>query len=702
MQRRGFVKASLATCGAGLLNVHGSAFAPPTSGTSSPEKPAAQDWGDNLSIRGYLNRVAARITSKSLSSYTDAAAWKRALPERRRQYMEMMGVDNLPPVNQRPPLNVTVTGVIERPKYRVEKLYYESLPNLFVPANLYIPNGLTSPAPTVLYVCGHAAQQKSHYQGHPRRFAELGFVCLLIETLEGEECRGYHHGLYNEGWFHWFSRGYTPAGVEMLNGIRGIDLLVQRKEVDPKRIGVTGVSGGGCYSWWVAAGDERVKIAAPVCGTSTVNSYIYDRTIDSNCDCMWWINHYQWDLADLGALIAPRPLLIVDSDRDVHFTVAGTRQVGQQIKQLYTMLGAPQNVGWFTAPGAHSYHPESRKVVFSWFVKHLQGKDIPPDKMDDVNERPEDQESDETLKVYVNGPPAGNRVKTIQDSFIKLAEPPTIANRDDLEKARRAVIAGLRRKSFTAFPATPPPVNLHIEHEFEVPNIKGTFFHFASEEGWRLRGNVHVPQSVTQPAPAVLGLRSPGDEFSRNDWDGGATEVFLRPLKAPWVRASIELRGTGESAWNPTLEWHIRRSSPWIGMTLPGMWVYDTLRALACVRQFHQVDARQIALAARGQMAVVALYAALLDGHVNTLFLEAPPATQDAPSQRDGEGDAVEILSCLQFTDLPQVAGLLHPAELVFIGERPSTYDWAQDLYQRLGTAERFRHVDKLVDWQPL
>ena len=684
-----------------MLNANGPLFPAPASETPPAKSPFAADWGESLSIRGYLAHEAARLTHSALSAYPDAAAWKRVAAERRRQYMEMMGLDNLAPYGQRPPLNVTVTGVVEREKYRIEKLYFESAPKLFVPANLYIPKGLTAPAPAVLYVCGHAAQQKSHYQGHPRRFAELGFVCLLIETLEGEEGRGNHHGLYQEGWFHWFSRGYTPAGVETLNGIRGVDLLVERKEVDPKRIGVTGVSGGGCYSWWVAAADERIKISAPVCGTSTLNSYIYDRTIDSNCDCMWWINTYQWDLADVGALIAPRPLFIVDSDRDVHFTVAGTRQVAQQLKQFYTLLGAPQNVGWFTAPGAHSYHPASRTAVFSWFVKHLQGKNIPPEQIGDVDERPEDQETDESLKVYVNGPPEGNRVKTIQDNFIKLAEPPAIANADDLQKTRAAVVAGLRRKSFRAFPDAPPALNLHIEHEYEVPNLKGAFFHFAAEEGWRLRGNLHVADTITKPAPAVVGLRAPGDSFSRNDWDGGATAVFLRPLQTPWVKVSIELRGTGENAWNESLEWHIRRAAPWAGTTLASMWVYDTLRALACVRRLPQVDGRQVALAARGQMGAVALYAALLDGHVSTVFLENPPATQDAPSQRDGEGDAIEMLGCLQVTDLPQVAGLLQPTELVFIGDRPSTYDWARDLYQKLGAGEKFRQISRMADYQP-
>jgi dienelactone hydrolase len=703
MQRRGFLKAGLATWGAGFANLKGSENAPPKSAAPAPAiAPAASAHGECTSIQSYLVREAERITRQALSRYPNAATWRRNVGQRRQQFMEMMGLDQLPPHDQRPPLNVKVTGVVERPKYRIEKLYYESVPKLYVTANLYVPNGLTSAAPTVLYVCGHSDKQKTHYGSHARRFAELGFVCLLIETLEGEEGRGYHHGEYQQGWFHWQSRGYTPAGIEMLNGMRGIDLLVQRPEVDPKRIGVTGVSGGGCYSWWVAAGDERVRISAPVCGTSTIGSYLHDHTLDSNCDCMWWVNTAEWDLVDVAALIAPRPLLIADSDHDVHFALGGIKEMQRQVKQLYTVLGAPQNVSFIVAPGAHSYHPLSRTTVFSWFVKQLQGKSIPPSEMADVDDRPEDQESEETLRVYVNGPPEGNRVKTIQDNFIKLAEAPQMANADELGKARAAAIAGLRRKSFAAFPPTPPPLNTHIDYEFEVRTTRGTAFHFTPEEGWRLRGVLHVETSVSKPVPTVVGLRSPGDKFDRNDWNGGPMEAFLRPLPATWAKAAIDVRGTGDTGYGEGHQWQMRRAAPWLGRTLASMWVYDTLRALACVRQLPLVNGQQMALAGRGQMAVVALYAALLDGHVKTVFLESPPATQDVPSQPDGEGDAIEMLGCLRVTDLPQVAGLLHPAELVFIGDCPSTYDWAQEIYQRLGSAERFRRMNKLADWRPV
>jgi hypothetical protein len=128
------------------------------------------------------------------------------------------------------------------------------------------------------------------------------------------------------------------------------------------------------------------------------------------------------------------------------------------------------------------------------------------------------------------------------------------------------------------------------------------------------------------------------------------------------------------------------------------MRVWDTLRALEAVRSLPGVDGTQISLAARGEMAAVALYAALLDGNIRTLILESPPATQNAPSRPDGRGDAIEMLNCLRITDLPQVAGLLYPAELVFVGDCPETYAWAEQVYSRLGAPSSIHRVDSLAD----
>lgn len=632
-----------------------------------------------MTLRDTLIREARRITDHACAEVTDATTWQRLQPERRQQFREMLGLEDLPPYEQRSPLNVTVTGVMERPGYRIEKLYYESLPGLYVPANLYIPEmaSASSPSAGVLYVCGHSHTQKVHYQAHARRFAELGFVCLIVETIQYGEVRGEHHGCYARGWFHWLSRGYTPAGVETLNGIRGLDLLAQRPDVDAERLGVTGTSGGGATSWWVTACDLRVRVTAPSCGTSTLHSHIADRTIDGHCDCMWWINTYRWDLADVGALIAPRPLLIASTDHDALNSITGIREVHSQLVPVYETLGVPDNLRLVEDTASHAYTEKTRTAIFSWFANYLQGRDIPPEQIGDLDTTPEHQESEDTLRVYVSSPPPDDRTITIQETFVTLRERPQITEKADLENYRKEVIRALQEKTFGAFPTDPPPLDVVREQEWTYPNVAGCRFAFTSEEGWRLHGTLLRPGTAAMPAPVIVALRSPGEAR----WE---TESFVGNLPGEFVRLIIEPRGTGETAWGAELQWHLRRAAAWTGRTLASLRVWDTLRALQVARTFAEVQSDRVMLAARGEMAAIALYAALLDGNIERLYLHDAPATQNAPSSPDGRGEAIEMLNCLQITDLPQVAGLLHPAELVFSGERPPAYDWGTDLYRRL------------------
>jgi len=647
-----------------------------------------------MDMRSYLCREARRISDQALADFTDAATWRKLLPEKRRQYMEMMGLHELPPQGGRPPLNPKVTGVLDREKYTVEKLYYESLPQLYVVANLYVPKGLAAPAPGVLYVCGHSDTQKVHYQAHPRRFAELGFVALIVETVQLGEVRGYHHGCYREGWWHWYSRGYTPAGIELLNGIRGLDLLQQRPEVAADKLGVTGISGGGAMSWWLAAGDERIKCAAPVCGTATLASHIIDRTIDGHCDCMWWINTYLWDLADVGALIAPRPLLIGSANRDGIFTIASIREVYERLRELYDMLGAPENLSLVETPGPHSYHQISRTAIFSWFLHHLAGREVSPEQVGDIDESEQAQESEDALRVFVNGPLPEDRTKTIHDELLKVAQPPEIPDAKALAKARKELIAALRVHTFKHFPAQPAALAPEIEFEQEDNGSHGSRFAYTSEKGWRLHGQFGIGNKVQTPAPCLVSLAMRGD--TRN-----AARSFAGEFGLPWARATIEPRGAGETSWGPELQWHLRRACAWTGRTIASLQVYDVLRALEAVRSLEEVDAGQVALAARGEMCAAALYAALLDGRLRALFLESPPATQNAASSPDGTGPAIEMLNCLRYTDLPQVAGLLWPLDLALIGDVPDTYAWAENLYQRLGQPGRLQRLAKANEWQP-
>ncbi len=194
------------------------------------------------------------------------------------------------------------------------------------------------------------------------------------------------------------------------------------------------------------------------------------------------------------------------------------------------------------------------------------------------------------------------------------------------KKTRQEVVTALREKTFGAFPTDPPPLDVQVESEFaHRGGATGAHFAFNPEVGWRLRGRLILPRDAPRPA---LSWRGAPDEKRE------ATDDFIGNMNVPWARVVVEPRGTGETAWGAELQWHVRRASAWTGRTVAGMRVWDTLRALEAVRALPQVDGGQVALAAQGEMAAVALYAALLDGRVSRRFWNLLPRRKTPPVHR--------------------------------------------------------------------
>jgi len=629
-------------------------------------------------IREYLVKAAKDITDNSGTEIISAEGWEEMRPERYAEFIEMISMQDMPMSGERSPLNVRITGTIQRDGYRIEKLYYESLPGLYVPANLYIPDNINGKAPAIIYLCGHSLTQKVHYQAHPAKFAKLGFVCLIVETIQYGEVRGQHHGCYARGWFNWYSRGYTPAGVEVWNAIRGLDLLSERPEVDIQNMGATGISGGGAISWFLAAADPRVKAVAPVCGASTMEAQISTRTIDGHCDCMMAINTGLIDFQDIGALIAPRPLLIGQADRDGLNQIESVKRIFNDLQRIYQLHNAPANIEYIETPGGHSYHKDSREKIFSFFSGHLMGKSITPEEAGDIDTSPSSMLSEEELKAYTEGPPSDDRTTTIQDSFVKLASNPRITTESELNEFRNTVKDFLK-KSFKAFPENPPSFDsVRVFRTLDRAEYGSDIYSFVPEAGWRLNVDIRWRNDPSQKKPLMIVLRNPNE----SRWE---SEGFIEDLDNKWNIAYFEVRGVGEFGWDPNLQWHVRRASAWLGRTLASMQVYDLTRCIEFCRTLDGVNPDSIGIAAREDMGVVALYGSLLDGKCKTVILKNPPATQDMASSPDGRGAATEILNCLRITDVYQLPALVAPAEIIFIGEMPETYKWAEEVLTSLG-----------------
>jgi hypothetical protein len=645
------------------------------SGCSGETKPITE----SNNIRSYLIQKAAVISDSSFSGINNLNDWKNIRGTRYDELADMLSLEDMPLRGNRSPLNVKITGTIHEKNYHIEKLYYESLPGLYVRANLYIPDSIKIPAPAILYVCGHSPSQKVHYQAHPAKFASLGFVCLIIETIQFGEVQGHHWGPYSKGWFNWYSRGYNPAGVELWNAIRGLDLLCGRSEVDPEKLGVTGISGGGSQSWYIAAIDPRIKAVAPVCGASTLKAQVTSRTMDGHCDCMMPVNTYGRDFMDIGALIAPRPLLICQADRDGLNTIESVRELHSHISKIYKLYGAPDNIGMVETPGGHSYHKISRERIFSFFIKHLMGKDISPEEAGDIDTSDQSQLSADDLRVYNDGPPADDRTATIQDSFVRLAAVPDISDKTELFAFRDSVRKFLSVMTFNAFPERKAPFNKLLEYRtLDGGTFGEEIFSFVTEEGWRLKVDLHWAKRPDSMNPLIIVLRN----YDEGRWD---SENFADGISKGQNIAFFEVRGIGESGWAPGLQWHVRRAAAWTGRTVASMQVYDLLRCLEFCRTLPGIDPEKIAIAARDDMSVVTLYTALMDGGCESLILKNPPETQDLPGDPGGKGSATELLNCLRITDVYQIPALLVPTKIQFVDKMPQAYQWSQDILTKLG-----------------
>ena len=444
--------------------------------------------GDRMFAK-YFESEVERISEKSLSEIQTIQDWNTKKTEYRRQLHEMLGLDPLP---ERTPLKIQITGVLKHEEFDVKKLHYQSSPKLYVTANLYLPKKISNPAPAILYVCGHGKVKingtsygnKTHYQHHGAWFARNGYVCLVIDTIQLGELEGIHHGTYSHDMWWWNSRGYTPAGVEAWNGIRAIDLLESLDYVDKSRIGITGRSGGGAYTWWIAALDDRIKVAAPVAGITDLKNHVIDGVIEGHCDCMFHINTYGWDFDQVASLIAPRPLLILNTDRDSIFPLNGVTRLHNKIKRIYKLHKKTENLGLVVTPGGHSDSQELRIPAFNWFNKHLKGESSLIDKTATKFFMPKQ------LKVFKTEP-KDERTTTIHDFF------PIIKNNESIVSKETVNI--LRQKSFGGWPSTYPTLNLKKIWDVSHNEVSIAAYNFESQKNIQLRMYISQKNRIDKP-----------------------------------------------------------------------------------------------------------------------------------------------------------------------------------------------------------
>lgn len=661
----------------------------------------------------YFRRQARRLGAAALADVHSRADWERQRPELHRQFLDMMGLWPLPP---RTDLKATITGTVEEETFRVEKLHYQSIPGLYVTANLYLPKKITGPCPAVLYVCGHGPTvidgvpygNKVTYQHHGRWFAENGYVCLIVDTLQMGEVAGLHHGTHRLGMWWWLSLGYTPAGIELWNGMRGIDYLVARKEVDPARLGVTGRSGGGATSWWIGAADERVKCIVPVAGIADLFAHVSegypgiyrDGVVAGHCDCMYMLNTYRWDYTTVIALCAPRAVLLGNSDEDLIFPIPGYRRMTERIRSLYALLGVPEKFALLETHGPHKDTPPLRQGAFRWMNRWLKGDTGP------ISDPERPKLAPKQLKVFDRLPSdAINGV--VHERFHRPASielPKTdAAIRAWWPKESARLKQALLDRCFRGWPTNPPPLDVKQVGEQTHDGIRVTAYDYVSEEGLPLRLWLVRPEKAERPTDLLVdvvdegrwrewlsylgpafrdvlygGMNAPPQPYPADDPVTRAQFLALRRV-GQWV-AIIAPRGVGPTRWSEVSRFdgrspvsqHIRRRFYLLGQTLDGQRVWDVRRAVAAFNTIPPTRELPLTLSGQGERAGIALYAALFGSEVAGVELRDPPV-----SHRQGP----TFLNVLTVLDLPQAVALMADRKVeITVADEKRRADWAWPL----------------------
>lgn len=323
---------------------------------------------------------AADERRAALKTKADA---ERYVADVRQKIMESFG-----PFPERTPLNAKVTGTVDRDAYTIENVIFESRPGFLVTANLYIPKGREFPLPGVVGTCGHSVNGKAAeaYQSFAQGLARLGYVCLIFDPLGQGERFQYVDEKLNSRVGPGVSEHLLAGNQQFLvgeflgswrawDGIRALDYLLTRKEVDPNRVGVTGNSGGGTMSTWLCGVEPRWSMGAPSCFVTTFRRNLENELPADTEQCPPRALALGLDHSDFLAAMAPKPVIILAKERDF-FDARGAEAAYARLKRLYSLLGAEDNVGLFIGPTEHGYTQENREAMYRWFNRATGGPEV--------------------------------------------------------------------------------------------------------------------------------------------------------------------------------------------------------------------------------------------------------------------------------------------------------------------------------------
>ena len=600
-------------------------------------------------------------SQRALRNRQDAEAYVRSVREKIRTCFG--------PLPEKTPLNPRVTRTVERDAYNIENVLFESRPGFLVSANLYLPKGRRGRRPGVVGTCGHSVNGKADttYQSFAQGLARQGYVVLIFDPIgQGERLQ-----YVDQNWKprrgtgtseHIYAGNQQFLVSEFLgtwrawDGIRALDYLLTRPEVDPNHIGVTGNSGGGTMTTWLCGLEQRWTMAAPSCFVTTFRRNLENELPADTEQCPPRALALGLDHADFLAAMAPKPVMLLGKERD-YFDARGFEEAHLRLRRLYELLGAGDALTSFVGPTEHGFTKENREAMYRFFNR-VTGISTAQD------EPALTIEKDETLWATPHGQVAELGSKPIY-VFTREKSGSLAKQRGSPDGASltSALESALR---LPARPGAPDYRILRPSRNRRYPLPDSTTYAVETEAGvfaivYRLSKQQHLSRPPRTTAPAILYVSDLSADAELRE------EPLIPELLKGQPEATLytcDVRGIGESRPNTCDEdsffnpygsdYFYSIHSFMLDAPYLGMKTYDVLRVVDWLAGFGH---SAIHLAGRGRGAIPAAFAGVLSAAVSHVTLKN--ALDSYTSVAESEAYSLPLSSILpgvltQF-DLPDV-----------------------------------------------
>jgi len=620
-------------------------------------------------LRRSLNREAQELLtarSKKVAALRSKADWERRQAEVRDALVRLMG-----PFPEKSPLNARITGTVQARGFRVEKVVFESMPRFYVTGCLFVPDNLKGKAPAILDVIGHTdvAFRAVSYQQLILNLVDKGFIVFAVDPVgQGERLQYYdpERGVSKVGGAtaehsylgkQCFLTGSSAAHYFAWDGIRAIDYLVSRPEVDPGRIGVTGISGGGTQTSYISALDERVKAAAPsnyICGLSRLFESIGPQDAEQNLlgGVTAGIDH-----GDFLEVRAPKPTLVVATTRDF-FSIQGARETVAEARRAFEALGSPSNLSIFEDDHGHGYTKKTREAIYAFFQRYLENPGSPEDRTleplsrADLTVTPTGQLIDslggETV-FSLNKARAENQLGELRQKRSRPGEHLTEVRSEALR------LSGYRAPTAIA--------DTVFRGRYSRPGYSIEKYGLTLEDGTLLPFLLLKPDGIERP-PALLYLRPEGKSAAAAP--GGAAEILV---KQGWAVMLPDLSGMGELGGTDETEAFLALQMSRSVVAIRAAEIVSCLRHL---RTRDDVDGKSVSLVAKGEMALPVLQATAVETDVRQVALMEPPLSVGSTATSHYYSSSVGSLigGMVGVYDLADLEALIAPRRLLILNPK--------------------------------